>query len=93
MPIRQQFLWPELTKMEKETMDAVRLAGLQGIQGNVEREGDRVGGKSDSAETLGRGAVLRVHRADRLFCILGVRAVPCTAVLGGRVGGCFPSIE
>ena len=74
-------------------MDAVRLAGLQGIQGNVERERERVGGKYNSAETAGRGAVLWVHRADRLFCIFGVRAVPCAAMLGGRVGGCFPSIE
>ena len=74
-------------------MDAVRLAGLQGIQANVERERERVGGKNDSAETAGRGAVLRVHRADRLFCIFGVRAVPRAAVLGGLGGGCFPSIE
>lgn len=61
--------------------------------GDVERERDRVGGKNNSAKTAGRGAVLRVRRADRLFCIFGVRAVPRATVLGGRVGGCFPSIE
>ena len=33
VPIRPQFSPSELTKTEKETMDAVRLAGLQGSHG------------------------------------------------------------